>query len=383
MKKIFVLFAIVGLSFTGLSLTFAQQNTPEVASESTIIANVNLVNQVIVKQEGRLFTLGVNIQNKIGTQDGVMYGVQAYQTIEGKRVLVDEFAILDLLTIKQNEYVYKEFTYPLPTSISGSLELFAFLKTDQGILLSAAPLGTVQVESATVPADLKDCVLNVAGKTFACTLINKTSKDQNVVVVTQVKQGDSVFAPVTQALAPQVVLLKSKEEKVITQQIDASVFSKNAFFETILIDQSDASLVERTTVSYVSPEQLRSIDNLLIEQTSTKDYVVKIISLGGRGFAKVQVAISDAKGVCMMQEATISGPVTTVPVTLTKICNTTSVSALMMDDTGKTLDVKDVAHTTLFPQESNIKTIWIIIGLIILVFIYITLVNRKKVTLKV
>ena len=70
MKKIFALFSIGVLSLFILSGTFAQES----GSGSNVIADVNLVNQGLVKQEGRLFTLGVNIQNKIGTQSGVMYG---------------------------------------------------------------------------------------------------------------------------------------------------------------------------------------------------------------------------------------------------------------------------------------------------------------------
>lgn len=378
MKKIFALFTIGGLSVLALSGVFAQQST-QATSSSNIIANVNLVNQVIVKQEGRLFTLGVNIQNKIGTQSGVMYGVQTYQTVDNKRVLVDEFAILDPLTIKQNEYVYKEFAYPLPTSISGNVELFAFLKTNQGILLSVAPLGTREIESVAVAAELRDCKVDASMQQLSCTLVNKTTQDQNVVIVTQVKQGDSVFAPVAQALAPQVVLLKSKEERVINQQIDASVLSKNAFFETVLIDQKDSSLVERATVLYVSEEQARSIDNILIEQTSAKEYVVKIVSLSGRGPAKATVAISDAKGVCATQETAISGPVTEVPFVLSKVCSTTAVSVAMIDDEGKVLDTRNVPHTTLFPQESNLKTIAIIIGLVTLLLIFVSIKNRKRV----
>lgn len=383
MKKIFALFAIVGFSFATLPFTFAQENTDQQTSESNIIANVNLVNQVIVKQEGRLFTLGVNIQNKIGTQDGVMYGVQTYQTIEGKRVLVDEFAILDPLSVKQNEYVYKEFTYPLPTSIGGSVELFAFLKTDRGILLSAAPLGNADVAPIAVSADLSKCAVDVATKTFSCTVTNKTNTEQNIVLVTQVKQGDSVFAPIVQALPPQVVLLKAKEEKVITQEVDNSVFLKNAFFETIFLDQKDSSLVERTTVSYVSPEQPRSIDNVLIEQTSAKDYVVKIISLGGRLEAKAQVSISDVSGICAAQDVVVKSSVTPVVFVLDKKCNTTLVSVSLLNTQGIATDTKEVTHKTLFPEENKISNlVWVILALLVIVFVWVLFKNRRTPMLK-
>lgn len=378
MKKIFVLFGIMAIGVFAFSHAYAQGQAPQ----SSIIADVNLVNQVIVKQEGRLFTLGVNIQNKIGTQEGVMYGVQTYQTVEGKRVLMDEFAILDPLTIKQNEYAYKEFAYPLPTSIGGAVELFAFLKTDKGILLSVAPLGNATVVPVSVAADLRGCAVNVATKTFSCTVANKTNTDQNVIVVTQAKQGDSVFAPIVQAFTPQVVLLKAKEEKVVTETIDNGVLLKNAFFETILLDQKDSSLVERTTVSYVSPEQLRSIDNVLIEQTSAREYTVKIISLGSRASTNARVDIMDGQKICASQDVVVSTNITPVTFNLKKACDTSAISVSFINDQGSVTDSEQVTHKTLFPEDSKMKMILLVLTLVVIAFAFVTIKNRKTPMLK-
>lgn len=379
MKKILALFGISVLSLFALSGAFAQES----GSGSNIIADVNLVNQVLVKQEGRVFTLGVNIQNKIGTQSGVMYGVQVYQTVDGKRVLVDEFAVLDPITIKQNEYAYKEFTYPLPTSISGNVELFAFLKTNKGILLSAAPIKTLEVEAVPVPVNVGECSVNVSEKTLNCTLTNTTSENQNVVLVTQVKQGDSVFAPIAQALNPQVVVFKSKEKKEIVQYVDEKVFSKDAFFETVVIDQKTSLLIKRTTVSYASPVQMRSIDNVLIDQTSGKNYDIRVVSLSGRAPVQARVSISDANEVCASQDITVSKAVTLTSFVLEKPCNTTLVSVSMIGEGGTVTDVFETPHKTLFPQEGNTKTIVAVVGLAVLAFVYVAVRNkRNQVTLK-
>lgn len=379
MKKILALFGISVLSLFALSGAFAQES----GSGSNIIADVNLVNQVLVKQEGRVFTLGVNIQNKIGTQSGVMYGVQVYQTVDGKRVLVDEFAVLDPITIKQNEYAYKEFTYPLPTSISGNVELFAFLKTNKGILLSAAPIKTLEVEAVPVPVNVGECSVNVSEKTLNCTLTNTTSENQNVVLVTQVKQGDSVFAPIAQALNPQVVVFKSKEKKEIVQYVDEKVFSKDAFFETVVIDQKTSLLIKRTTVSYASPVQMRSIDNVLIDQTSGKNYDIRVVSLSGRAPVQARVSISDANEVCASQDITVSKAVTLTSFVLEKDCDTNLVSVSMIGEDGAVTDVFETQHKTLFPQESNTKKFLVVIALIGLVFGYVVLKNKKnEVTLK-
>ncbi len=379
MKKLFAFFGILAFSVIVATNVFAQENE----SNSGVIADVNLVNQGIIKQEGRLFTLGVNIQNKIGTQGGVMYGVQAYQTVDEKRILVDEFAILDPLILKQGEYSYKEFVYPVPAAISGKVELFAFLKTDEGILLATAPFGTVEIAATTVPADIGGCALDEKAQTFTCTVTNTTNKVQNVVVVTQVKQGDSVFAPVVQTLAPQVVTLKSKEKKSIIQAIDTAVFAKDAFFETVLIDQKDSSLIERLVMVHLSTSKLRNMRNILIDQISSKDYTIKVISSGSSMPANARITISDVKGVCATKDVAMEGFNTSVPFVLTKACNTTRISASILDSDGNILDTKDVEHKTLFPQESPVKKILIGLAIILLVSGYVVIKNKKnQVTLK-
>lgn len=364
MKKIFALLSTCVFSLIILSGVYAQENN----AESNIIANVNLVNQVLVKQEGRLFTVGVNIQNKIGTQSGVMYGVQVYQTIDGKKVLVDEFAVLDPLSIKQNEYVYKEFAYPLPTSIGGNIELFAFLKTDKGILLSAAPIQTIDVEVVPVSVEMTNCSVDASTKIFRCTLTNTTSKDQSVVFVTQVKQGGSVFAPVVQSFSPEVIALGSKEKKEITQVVEEKVFLKDAFFETILIDQKDSSLVKRFTLGYAGPTQVRTINNVLIEQTDARNYKVKVISLGQSSVATAKVAISSSKAICATQDIEVNKPIVEAVFQLEKPCDTKFVSVSLLAEDGSVSDVFEVEHKTLFPVQDNTKTALALLGVVLLGF---------------
>lgn len=362
MNKFSTFFVIVTVMST-FSWALAQEEIAQVS----VIADVNLVNQTIVKQDNRLFTIGVNIQNKIGTQNGVMYGVQAYETIEGKKVLVDEFAVLDPLSIKQNEYVYKEFAYPLPASLGQSLELFAFLKTDTGILLSLASLGEVTVPAQEVPVDLGACSLDVVKKELSCALRNLTNNEQSVVLSSQVKSGNSAFAPLSKVFAPQTITLKSRERREIVQSVDNETLLRDAFFETVLIDSESGSLLERTTLVYTSPTQKRTVDNVLIEQTDMKNYTVKVIALGRSQGEKARISIASDTSICATQDIMLSTPIAEAVFVLEKPCDTTLISTSILDESGAVIDVFEVKHQTLFPEKKNDSAVLLLVGLALLV----------------
>ena len=392
MKKIFVLLGIGVFSLGIISNVWAQENV----SESNIIADVNLVNQGIVKQEGRNFTLGVNMQNKIGTQSGVLYGVQVYQTTAGERVLVDEFAVSDPLTIKKNEYMYREFLYSLPLIVSGKVELVAFLKTDKGILLSAAPIQEVEVAAVAVPVDVEDCTLDLDVKTLKCSLTNNTTDNQTIVLATQVKQGNSVFAPVAQALVPKEIVLNANETKEIVQNIDELVFLKDAFFETTITDQATSLLISRTTNQYEGPVGARIVNNVLINQTSAENYDIQIVSLYSGAPVQAKVTISDINGVCASKDVTIDKTVTLANFVLEKVCDTVRISVSSFSENGEVVDIFETEHQTLFPQAKNTEgegrdkmqsntelAIVIVLALLALLSGYVVIRNKQnKVNIK-
>jgi|GEM_PF-3309362 len=345
------------ISILNVSYFVAANALAQAEVEPSIIADVNLVNQVIVKQEGRNVTLGVNIQNKIGTQAGVMYGVQAFQTVDGNLILVDEFATLDSITIKQNQYAYREFEYQLPLTISGKIELVAFLKTDKGILLSAAPIKTVEVAAVSVPVDISDCALDVNLKTLKCTFNNKTSDKQTIVLTTLVKSGDSVFAPVVQTLVPQEIVFDANETKEIVQNIDELIFLRDAFFETTITDLKNSFLISRATTAYESPVAMRLINNMLINQTSAENYDIQLVSLSSGITVQAEVTISGTEGVCASQKVTVAEIITSTNFVLEKACDTILVSVNLIGEDGVVIDRFETEHQTLFPQTDTTFTL--------------------------
>lgn len=376
MKKTLGLLSIIGMSLLFVSATTAQ----EVASDSGIIANVNLVNQGIIAQNGRVFKVGINIQNKIGTQAGIMYGVRVVKNVDGKEVVVDQFATGDSLTLKQNEYAYKEFDYVMPLSITGEVTIFAFISTDKGITLGTAPLSKepVQLNQEEVGVKIKNCTTDSKAKTLSCNIVNVGKKALDINLTTTIRESGSVFAPASSVLPIQLVSLKTKEEKVVIQNIEKKFFDRDITFETIIANKDNTSLIERSIVTELNNRQTRSIDNVLIEQTSAKDYVVKIISRG-QAEAKAKVMISSAKKVCDSQEVLVSTTITPVTFALKKTCETALVTVNFVDANGAVMDSYEVKHRTLFPADKpKVQPLWILGGLALIAVLAVVLRWRKK-----
>lgn len=378
-KRICALFGIVLLSGFASHGVFAQEN----ASEFVMIANVNLVNQGIVAQNGRVFKVGVNLQNKIGTQSGIVYGVKVVKVVDGKEITVDQFANPDLLTLKQNEYAYKEFDYTLPTAISGEVTLFAFISTDKGITLATAPLTKepTNVPSANSHIIIKSCAVDKAANTLSCTLSNPSKSALEANLITTIKQSNSVFAAAATTLPIQKVSLKTKEEKLVTQSINTSFLAKDVTFESVLFDTTNTTPLDRLAVTELNTNQPRLIDNVLIEQTSPRDYVVKVVSLAPTtAQTKAKITLSDGKKMCQAQEVSVEGTVTSIPFALKKSCDTANITVEFVDENGVVTDSFKVEHKTLFPEaKSAINPLWILGGLAAIAILAIIIKRRKTV----
>lgn len=378
-KRICVLFGIALISSIATHGVFAQENT----SEFVMIANVNLVNQGILAQNGRVFKVGVNMQNKIGTQTGIFYGVKAMQKVDGQDVVVDQFAVIDSLTLKQNEYAYKEFDYTMPTAISGEVRLYAFLATDKGITLATAPLGTesIKMSEENTSLRIKNCTFNTEAKNISCVVANTGKSVAEVNLTTTIKQASSIFSPVAMTLPITIVSLKAKEEKVVVQNIDDKYLQKDVTLETVIFDKTNTTLLDRTTITEISRNQTPTIDNVLIEQTTPRDYVVKIISLvPGAVETKAKVTISSDKKICETQEVLTQGTLTSVPLSLKKSCDTALVTVEFVDAAGVVTDSFTVEHKTLFPEaKSAIDPLWVLGGLLLIALIALIIKRRKTV----
>jgi hypothetical protein len=268
----------------------------------------------------------------------------------------------------------------MPLSITGDVTIFAFISTDKGITLGTAPLSKepVQLNQEEVGVKIKNCTIDSKAKTLSCAIVNVGKKVLDINLTTTIRESDSVFAPAPSVLPIQLVSLKSKEEKVVLQNIEDKFFEKDVTFETIISNKDNTSLIERSIVTELNNRQTRSIDNVLIQQTSAKDYVVKIISRG-QAEAKAKVTISSAKKTCDSQEILVNNTITPVTFTLKKACETSLVTVNFVDTAGMVTDSFEVKHASLFPAEKpRVQPLWILGGLVLVALLAAALRWRKK-----
>ena len=346
---------------------FTKAVAQEVKKEDSVIADVNILNQKIISQEDRIFTISLALQNITGTQTGVLYGVQVYN--KDTKELVDQFALNTPLTLTQNEIQTKQFIYALPANIAGNLEFYAYAHTDKGVLLGAGYLDTIAIKDSTVTVALSPC--SITNNTLSCTLTNTTKTPQTIIVGTEVKAGVSSFAPTLAPLPNQTFTLKASEKTTYTQTLPT--YDTDAFFETFIAQ--NFLLQARTTNALPAAVRPQTINNVVISQTSAKEYAVKAVTLNGRTTTdlSLRTTLFSTEGSCESVTVPQTGVTTTINFTLKKACDVVSIKTeLIRGDT--VLDTNTVPHMNLFPKQPFTMTGWmwallgfVVVGLIALV----------------
>lgn len=352
---------------------FTKAVAQEVKQENDVIADVNLLNQKIISREDRLFTLSLSLQSLIGTQTGVLYGVQVFNKDTNK--LVDQFALNTPLTLIQNEIQTKEFIYALPANITGNLDFYVYAHTDKGVLLGAGYLDTIAFKDSTVTVALSPCT--ITGNTLACTITNTTKAPQTVIVGTEVKAGVSSFAPTLAPLPNQTITLKASEKKTYTQTLPA--YTTDAFFETFIAQ--NFQLQARITNTLIASVRPQTINNVLIDQTSATNYSVKAVTLNARATTdlSLRTTLFSIEGMCESATVPQEGVTTTTNFTLKKACDVVSIKTeLMRGDT--VLDTNTVPHMNLFPKQPFAITgwMWALLGFVIVGLIALVATRHKR-----
>ncbi len=345
---------------------------------STVIADVEIQQARIISQENRIIKASITLQNRIGTQSGILYGIQVYKKDEDKNILLDEYAIQDALILNQNQSVTKEVIYAVPLSISGDVELFMYTSTNKGILLGAAPLGTVALPTTKLALSLNSC--SRTDQTFTCSIQNTANVAATTTLVTTVKAGTSAFGTILDIYNTPIVLQK-KETRNINQTIRQSLFTQNLYLESTLFNAEGFPISRKTNI-YIHPVKKVSIDNILVEQISKKDYSVKVVSLTrSTDPHSVTATLNDINGAC----ATATTPMVEVNTMLTlsskKACTPSTITVIVKNNKGEVIDTVTQAYESSWTEDEkkmNQNTSWFIGGLLAAVLLILFLISRRK-----
>lgn len=389
------------------------------SSQVVILADVNINEAKIVKQENNKFDISFTLSNGKGLQTGVKYGVQLVSTSNKIQTTADEKIYNESLTLYENSSIKKTIQYTAPEILDGTYSLFIISKNEEGFPYSTGFLGNVRLKASQKGISISSgsCFLKVPGEknsvayklnpsldidpseniSISCFANNSSDKEIQVKPVLEIRKTNSYGNLIeSEIIDPQLISYKSKESKlfsVILQKIDKS----GIYYATIRLKQGSI-LSNEVSFSYIVRGNIATINNLLFD----KDYYIKgetaNISLmwnsvlgklvrGGslnNDSISATTLIKNSNGKeCSDQVITplvfdLTKPKTEIFISIKKDCFNPTITLTLKDSENKVLDEKTFTVQTISVKKPTDMIPIIIIILLIFASIIFYIYNKNK-----
>lgn len=147
----------------------ASEPTPETKTQSNgsvLVATVSITNTKIDLQNGNIFNISFDLNNREILQTGVKYGVKLIPKNSKDQTAIDEKVYDESLTLYENSTIKKEIVYTAPSQLSGNYELFIVSNNESGLPLARTRLGEVKLVASSdgIFISPESCYLQVVGE---------------------------------------------------------------------------------------------------------------------------------------------------------------------------------------------------------------------------
>lgn len=308
---------------------FAQSSTT--TPQAITVANVNLKNCAFTQEVSTgLITVVCDINNVLGNQGDIRYGVQLLQNIGSVQTVVDTKVYEDVLSLRENQTIQKGITYNPPSYLSGTYKILAILKTSAGL-----PLATYQVASVTLKGsapyfEIKadTCTLSVSGTSTKYKLAQRIilNPDDTLVGSCSVVSHNTGNMDVTPSLVAYEGSIFGKAFPITTKQESVGFTNNSTKTVSFSIPVGDVPQTYDAILSIASPNEIQS-------NTATISYLVKgaSVSILNVLFDKDRYSAGDTANISAFWRGTVS-----------------SVAISILDENNNTC-----AKETTFPSPSS------------------------------
>lgn len=294
LQKSFFLVVFLSIFFVNptLFVSASVATPPPLESKAVTVATVNVQDFELLRQEGNVFTLRLNISNREGIQPKIIYAIDLFQKDnKGKEYLVDQKIYdNDVLLLRANDSVYKEITYVAPDYLRGSFTLMAEVRNSDSLIFGTVPLFdaiTLNGTNEYIHIEQSSCFLTVDGeknnKTYRpvsgtdiseeetliahCTVINTFKTDQTVTPIFQTRYR-SVFGKTASVEKQKPLTLKPGTKTTFAARLPKDLLPQE--YETTLtfLNGKSESISSPVAFRHVLRGESAAIQNL----TVNKDY---------------------------------------------------------------------------------------------------------------
>jgi len=427
-KSFFLIAVLFVLSFGTFSFAEAQGVTtsPQSPQKAILVATVNVQDIKLLKQEGNVFTLSVNISNREGIQPSVLYAVDLFQKdSKGKMTLIDQKVYdNDILNLGTKDSVHKEISYTAPLYLKGTYTIMVEARNPDGLIFGRVQLREAVTLSGTnenIKIDQQSCYLTVDGekgnKTYTLTQGVDISKEETLVahcIITNTFKTAQTLTPIFQTRYRSTfgkIVGTEKQDPITLNSNQKIAFNLNLpkpiepqAYDAILtfVDGNNMPISSSVDFHYVLRGASATIQNLITD----KDYYLAgdtaMVSfywsgsadgfygsrLGGTDTGKATgatfIIIDDKNNSCaesLTQALSQGTTVEKVSIPITRECQNPIVFARIVDQNGKVLaentyriQSKNIPQTGLNSLLLNVMYVFVflfVIALAVLLFAYV------------
>lgn len=299
-KKTIGSIILVGIISIGtFSVTRAQEELSIVGSElenskSLIIADVNLLDLKVERQEGHKFTVSFDLSNNSNVdEDQIKYAVDLSKmsvneddkSVFGNSV-VDSRVFEESLFLRSGETVHREIYYEAPPAFSGEFMLGASSMKKGGLLLAINPGEKIVLEETNKGVEIikKSCLvyINDEGRGYGlnhgvdidrqkenirvyCDVRNNSTENQTFVTKSLIKERTSFGEVVGESLSLVELNLIGGETR--KSYFDIPLPDKAQAYDTeISLYSNDLKISNTVTVHYVIQGESASIQNVQLDK---------------------------------------------------------------------------------------------------------------------
>ena len=146
--------------------------------QATTVATVNIYSAKIISQEGNVLKIGFDLNNRIGIQSGIRYGIELRTKnespiVENQKIytytksnLVDQKIYPESVTLGAGEVIKKEIDYIAPEYLQGKFEVFVVSENESGLPLGNVLAGETELNGSGnyLKIDSSECFIEVSGR---------------------------------------------------------------------------------------------------------------------------------------------------------------------------------------------------------------------------
>lgn len=392
-------------------------------AEAIILAEVNIQNAKIDKQDNNNFDISFSLSNGKGLQTGVKYGVELISKSKKIQTVVDEKIYDESLTLHENSSVEKTIKYTAPNMLDGVYSLFLTSKNEANFPFSTAYLGEVRI---------KPVMRGLAIDPLSCVYYVNNSKDKSLYLINQVVDIDtteslgikcvtfnsgskevqvtpsfvtnekSVYGKIvkTDTGDTKTETFKALEKKVISFTLPKASLP-GLYFLTMGLKQDKEEVSNTISLTYLIRGNIASINNLFLDKDYYREGDVantsfmwsKVEGKLLRGSSPkdspitLTATIKDynnnncAKPVTENLVRDLSKPKTELLINITKNCFNPTITLTLRDSSNTVLDEKSFTVQTVSVKKPINTTPFIIIALLILAVAIFYMYKKNKNTI--